>query len=82
MFQRAIDTAFNRILLALTFTYLLFTTILRGFTRLSPAPERRLPSQRPRNTVRTPASAAGEFDFHRAIPAYEELIDSAAELRR
>ena len=83
MFQRAIDTAFSRILLTLTFTYLAFSTVLRGFRRLSPAPARRPQSLRPHNAARIPVSnSAGEFDFHRAIPAYEELIDSAAELRR
>ena len=75
MLRRRIDSLLSTILLAIIVPFVLFSALRSriGFAR---------PKKRSRKPVPTPslspspAPIAGEFQFDRAVPAYEHLIDS------
>lgn len=74
MVRRSMHTALSGLLLILSLPFLA-VSVLRSACRRSSA-------DRPTDGPVPPPDCAGEFDFERAIPAYEALIDQTVAERR
>ena len=81
MHKRGLDFAFSILLLACSLLVLGVLMLGKLLRRLP-----NLPRRRNRRAIEAPSAfalhPAGEFDFHRALEAYENLIDAQGAARQ